>query len=172
MRQVILTGTGSDNGLSPIRRQAIIGTNAGILLICTLGTNSSKILTEIHAFSFTKMHLNMSDAKWGQFCLGLNMCWHYRRLTLNFYCGCAGDDWLLYSKTKTSSNGNISALLAICTGNSQVTDEFPAQRPVARSFDVFFDLRPNKRLRKQSWGWWFETPSRPLWRNCNESYNK
>ena len=54
---------------------------------------------------------------------------------------------------------SFSALLAICAGNSPVT----AQRPVTRSFDVYFDLRPNKRLSKQSWGWWFETPSRPLW---------
>ena len=44
--------------------------------------------------------------------------------------------------------------------------ELPAQRPVTRSFDVFLDLRLNKRLSKQSWGWWFETPSRPLWRHC------
>ena len=47
----------------------------------------------------------------------------------------------------------ISALLAICAGNSPVTGEFSAQRPVTRSFDVFYDLRPNKRLSKQSWGW-------------------
>ena len=46
--------------------------------------------------------------------------------------------------------------------------EFRAQRPVARSFDVFFDLHLNKRLSKQSWGWWFATLSRPLWRRCNE----
>ena len=59
----------------------------------------------------------------------------------------------------------FSALLAICAGNSPVTGEFPAQRPVTRSFDVF--LRLNQRLSKQSWGWWFETPSRPLWRHCN-----
>ena len=67
----------------------------------------------------------------------------------------------------TSSNGNISALLAICVGNSSVLREFPAQRPVTRSFDVFFDMRPNKRLSKHWWGWWFETPSRPLWRHFN-----
>ena len=51
----------------------------------------------------------------------------------------------------------FSALLALCAGNSPVSGEFPAQRPVARSFDVFFDLRLNKRLSKQSRGWWFET---------------
>ena len=63
----------------------------------------------------------------------------------------------------------FSALLAICEGNSPVPGEFPAQRPVTRRFDVFFDLRLNKRLSKQSWGWWFETLSRPLWRHRNES---
>ena len=61
----------------------------------------------------------------------------------------------------------FAALLALCAGNSPVTGEFPAQRPVTRSFHVFFDLRLNKRLSKQSWGWWFETPSRSLWRHCN-----
>ena len=63
----------------------------------------------------------------------------------------------------------FSALLALCAGNSPVPAEFPAQRSVTRSFDVFFDLRPNKRLSKQSRGWWFETPSRLLWRRCNGS---
>ena len=61
----------------------------------------------------------------------------------------------------------FSALLAICAGNSPVPGEFPAQRPVTRSFDVFFDLRLNKRLSKQSSGWWFEMLSCPLWRHCN-----
>ena len=61
----------------------------------------------------------------------------------------------------------FSALLALCVGNSPVTGEFPAQRSVTRSFDVFCDLRLNKRLSKQSWGWWLETPSRSLWRHCN-----
>ena len=61
----------------------------------------------------------------------------------------------------------FSALLAICAGNSPVPGEFPTQRPVTRSFDVYFDLRPNKQLSKQSWGWWFETLSPPLWRHRN-----
>ena len=68
----------------------------------------------------------------------------------------------------TSSNGTFSTLLAICAGNSPVTGEFPAQRPVTRGFDAFFDLRLIKRLCKQSWGWWYKTPSRPLWRHCND----
>ena len=62
----------------------------------------------------------------------------------------------------------FSALLAICAGNSPVNGEFPTQRPVTRSFEVFFDLRLNKRLSEHSWGWWFETPLGPLWRHCNE----
>ena len=64
----------------------------------------------------------------------------------------------------------FSALLSICTGNSPVPGEFPAQRPVTRSFDVFLDLHPNKRLSTQWWGWWFETPSCPLWPHRNEKY--
>ena len=61
----------------------------------------------------------------------------------------------------------FSALLALCVGNSPVTGEFPAQRPVTRSFDIFYQ-RLNKRVSKQSWGWWFDTPSRSLlWRHCS-----
>ena len=63
----------------------------------------------------------------------------------------------------------FSALLALCAGNLPASGEFPAQRPVTRSFDVFFDLCLNKRLRKQSRGWWFETLSCPLWRHRNAS---
>ena len=65
----------------------------------------------------------------------------------------------------------ISALLAICAGNSPVPGEFPTQRPVTRSFDVFFDLRLNNRLSKQSWRWWLETLSRPLKRHYNVAGN-
>ena len=72
-----LTITGLDNGLSPGRRQAIIWTNAGILLIGPLGTNFSENLIEILTFSFTKMRLKMSSAKWRQFCLGLNVLSNY-----------------------------------------------------------------------------------------------
>ena len=62
------------------------------------------------------------------------------------------------------------ALLSLCAENSPVTGEFPAQRPVTRSFDVFFDLRLIKWLSKQlqSWGWWFEAPSGLLWHHCND----
>ena len=123
--------------------------SVGILWIGPLGTNLSEILIEIYIFSFKKMHLKMSSGKWQPFCLSLNVLIH---------CG---------TQSMTSSNGNISTLLSICAWNSPVPGEFPAQRPVTRSFDVFFDLRLNKELSKQSWGWWFETPSCPLWCHCN-----
>ena len=61
----------------------------------------------------------------------------------------------------------FSALLALCAGNSPVSGEVPTQRPVTASFDDFFDLRVNKRLSKQSWGWWFETLLGSLWRHRN-----
>ena len=67
----------------------------------------------------------------------------------------------------TSSNGNIFRVTGPLCGEFTGPCEFPKQRPVTRSFDVFFDLRLNKRLSKQPWGWWFETLSWPLWRHCN-----
>ena len=72
-------------------------------------------------------------------------------------------DSILHRETKTwwrHQMETFSALLALCAGNSPVTGEFPTQR---RSFVVVFDLRVSKQLSKQSSGWWFETPSRPLW---------
>ena len=84
--------------------------------------------------------------------------------------GRSANTWINHSQhisMMTSSNGNISALLAICAGHSPVTGEFPAQRPVTRSFGVFFNLCLNKRLSKQWGGLWFETPSHPLWHHCN-----
>ena len=68
---------------------------------------------------------------------------------------------------KTSSNGNIFRVTGPLCGEFTGPGEFPTQRPVTQSFDVFFDLRLDQRLSKQSWGWWFETLSRPLWCHCN-----
>ena len=80
--------------------------------------------------------------------------------------------WRLYPQRfrqcmMTSSNGNIFRVPGPLCGEFTGPGEFPAQRPVTRSFDVFFDLRLNKRLSKQSWGWWFETPSLSLGRHRN-----
>ena len=72
----------------------------------------------------------------------------------------------------TSSNGNIFRVTGPLCGEFTGPGEFPTQRPVTRSFDVYFDLRLNKRLCKQSWGWWFETLLCPLWRHSNGILDK
>ena len=81
-----LTTIGSDNGLSPDRRQAIIWTNAGILLIGPLGTNFSEILIEILTFSFKKMRLKVSSAKRRSSCRGLNVLWKLTKKPLAYPC--------------------------------------------------------------------------------------
>ena len=68
----------------------------------------------------------------------------------------------------TSSNGNTFLITGSLCGEFTGDRWIPAQSPVTRSFDVFFDLCLNKRLSKQSWGWWFEMPSRSLWRQCTD----
>ena len=80
----------SDNGLSPGRHQAIIWTNAGILLIGPIGTNFNEILIEIHTFSFKEIHFKMSSGKWRPSCLGLNVlmvflwrAWRHRQQQLH-----------------------------------------------------------------------------------------
>ena len=83
-----VTIIGSENGLSPVRRQAIIWTNAGILLIGPSETNFSEILIEIYKFSFMKMRLKGSSAKWRPFSLGLNVLkglWAYSCDHVNSY---------------------------------------------------------------------------------------
>ena len=80
---------GSDNGLSPGRRQAIIWTNVGILLIGSLRTHFSEISIGIQTFSLKKMHLKMSSAQWRPFCLGLNVL--KLRITGLVWGGSTGD---------------------------------------------------------------------------------
>ena len=124
-----LTVIGSDNGLSPGRRQAIIWTNAGILLIGPLGTNFSEILIEIHVFSFKKMHLKLSSGNLRPFCLGLNVLthcviWcHCSRPTLLQVMACYLSlmhylvqwwlivSWVLRSKPQWNLNQNIPILI-------------------------------------------------------------
>ena len=85
-----LTIISSHNGLSPDWRQAIIWTNAGVLLIGSLGTNFSEILIEIHTFSFKKINLKMSSVKWQPFCLGINVLKQKSNSTSN--CSLLDDD--------------------------------------------------------------------------------
>ena len=81
-----LTIIGSDNGLSPGRRQAIIWTNAGMLLIGPVGTNFSEILIKIYAFSYKKMQLKMSSGNWRPFCLGLNVLTNWNQCKMMPFC--------------------------------------------------------------------------------------
>ena len=190
----------SSNDLLPIRRQAIIWTNAGILLFGSLGTNFSEMLFEIQTFTFKKVNTKMLSVKWRPFCLRLNMLenmsfrgmtsfsWdrkHSLVLTCRaiFLCYsnisnickiCLIENLLLHTKRLFQDTWwrhhmeTFSAILVPCEWNPQVTVGFLSQRPVKRSFDVFFDLRLNKQLSKQSRCWKFETPWRSLWRHCND----
>ena len=93
-----LTIIGSDNGLSPDRRQAIIRTNDGLLLIGPLRTSFSEILIEILTFSFNEMRLNVSSAKRRPFCLGLNVLTLGNHISLKFelwtdYCHISKRQW-------------------------------------------------------------------------------
>ena len=131
----------SDNGLSPGRRQAIMWTNAGILFIRTLGTNFSEIfkrnsLIFIQENAFENVVCEMasisSRPQWVKPPHELD----HHSIVIKF------SPWWRHQMEA------CSALLAICAGNSPVTGEFPAQRPVTRSFHVFFDLHLNKQLSK------------------------
>ena len=137
-----LTIIGSDNDLSPDRRQAIIWTNTGILLIRTLGTDFSDILSTIHTFSFKKMNLKMLSGKWRQFCLGLNVLissYGLQRSLLSTLL------WRHNERDGVSNHQPQDCLLnrlfrrwlkktsklrvtGLCVGNSPVTGEFPAQK--------------------------------------------
>ena len=102
--------------------------------------------------------------------------------TFSWNIGCRDGETNIWTLTATVSQPQIecvlitwwrhqletfSALLAICAGISPVTTEFRSQRSVTRSFDGFFYLCLNKRLSRESWGWWYETPSESLWRHCD-----
>ena len=96
-----ITIISSNNGLSPCRRQAILCTNAGILLIGTLETKFSEILSKIHIFSCMKSRLKMSSAKWRPFCLGLNVLIIFR--CCNLYHPMSA---ILYDVGASATNGN------------------------------------------------------------------
>ena len=128
MRQEILTIIGSDNGLSPGRRQAIIWTNDGILLIGPIGTNFNEILIEIHTFSFKKkIHLKMSSGKWRPFCLGLNVLTHW---PLGEMCDFQAHfkkwyfEQLLWNWSEQNATDNTSALVQVMACCRQATSHY------------------------------------------------
>ena len=109
-----LTTIGSDNGLSPRRRQAILRTIARILLIGPLGTNFSEILIGIQTFSFKKMHLKMSSAKWRPSCLGLNVLNEERHCTRVIVVHCV---WLAKLCICSNSKFSLVAWLTVLESN-------------------------------------------------------
>ena len=130
-----LTIIGSDNGLSPVRCQAIIWIKAGILLIGPPGTNFNGILFKIHTFS-----LKMSSAKWLRLCRCLNglITWSMSSLSTRSALRC---ERVIDTSWWRHKIEELSALLApvFCAGNSPVTGEFPSLRSVTRKFDVSFE---------------------------------
>ena len=146
-----------------------------------------RIQYEVKWYWFTGF--GRTDAKFYVYCIGWcnengnrwqNKCFEHQVPKPEYFRGTRSHSWLLlrlYRCPDIRENTwgrhqmeTFSVLLAICAGNSPVPGEFPTQIPVTRSFDVFFDLRLNKWLSKQSWGWWFETLPRPLWRLSNDKY--
>ena len=126
-----LTIIGSDNGLSPDRRQAIIWTNAGLLLIGPLGTNFSEILIEILTFSFKNIRFKMSSAKRRPFCLGLNVLNHrnwtaYSTVCVIFYWTVMRKSFLwshevfLWHKTDTFSGVHVFPQMGYTCAKSHI----------------------------------------------------
>ena len=137
---VKLTIIGSDNGLSPERRQTIIWTNAGILLIGPLGTNCSENLIEILTFSFTEMRLKVSSAKWRPFCLGLNV------LRINDFC------------LNNHGMEKFFSLLTLCEGNQSPEDSPSNDQPIKQNLNVSLVISQYKLLSKHLNCLWFKTP--------------
>ena len=88
---------------------------------------------------------------WQEFDYLLEIKCTWAQTELQWLCPIFGSPLIMM----TSWNGNIFRVTGPLCGEFTGPGEFPAQRPVTRSFDVFFDLRPNKRLSKQPWGWCF-----------------
>ena len=95
----------------------------------------------------------------------------YIRTAINFPKMNCAVTWPMVLLMMTSSNGNIFCVTGHLCGEYTGPRWIPHTKPVTRSFDVFFDLRLNKRLSKQPWGWWLKTPSRSLWRHSNGMFS-
>ena len=132
--------TDSSNDLSPIRPKTPTWTNDYLLSIVPLARNFTEVPIKIQTLSFNKMYLKMSSTIWLPFCLDpmLSIRHHLGRYLRWHFCS--------ISIMMTSSNGNIFRVTGPLCGEFTGPGEFPAQRPVTRSFDVFFDLRLNRRF--------------------------
>ena len=144
-----LTIIGPDNGLSPGRRQAIIRTNTGILLIEPLRINFSDISIEIHTFSFKEMHLKMSSGKWRPFCLGLNVLMKLTYISRN---DSSWPRWLLtqiwhHGGPKATENGGFRSLYGnYSLGTLQTLLTY--WRYQLRCFNMVLHLVPGRKVLK------------------------
>ena len=154
-----LTIIGSDNGLSPGRRQAIIWTNAEISLIVPLGTNFSEIMIEIYTFSLKKMHLKMSSGKWRSFCLGLNVLTDMRH-ACSGACSPLKNYLVTVTRNIDHNQGKLliskTAVGTTCFKQCPVIgfrltgSTFASQQGFSRKFNaIFLDMR-NTYLKKKS----------------------
>ena len=125
---------GSDNGLSPGRRQAIIWTNAGILLIGTLGANFSEILIECHSFSFKKMHMKMSSGKWRPSFLGLNVLTNHYSVSA-FYSYLAQKYMMIFHDIEISKDTEVFVIKDIPEINARLKPREPRF-----AYDLFLSL--------------------------------
>ena len=109
------------------------------------------------------------------------LLWHHRHLAPDtnevnsghdgsHYCSCPNLQMLPHDDVITWKHLSLDWPFVRGTHRSPVNS--PNKGQWRGAFDVFFDLRVNKQLNKQSWGWWFETLSRPLWRQCNDWHNR
>ena len=173
---------GSDNGLSPDQCQAITWTNVGILLTGPLGTIFQWNLNWVSYIFIQENAFENAVCKMRPFSPSLIVLkrysthtghpyklWVYFMNPMSDLCSVAVLA-VLYAihGAITYQMGPFPALLALREGNPPVTGGFPSQRPVTHSFDVFFYLCQNKCLNKQLRCWWFETPLRSIWCNCDD----
>ena len=131
-----LTIIGSDNGLSPGQCQAIIWTNAGILLIGPLGTNLNEILIKIYEFSLKKMHLNMLCAKkWWPSCVGLNVLYEYNISTCKLQILITY--WDNYTPTSTKLKGGYTGFtLSVCPSVGRIVSALYFQQHSSDPFHI------------------------------------
>ena len=146
----------------PIKASVYSYTSVAQIPQCTNPTTCHFVTENLHRCA----HFYYKTVHFGRL---TNALWDLRD---EFIEMCLGVQWAITPSIifimMTSSNGNIFRATGHLCGEFTGPGEFPAQRPVTPSFDVFLDLRLNKRSSKQSWGWWFETLSRPLRRHSND----
>ena len=133
---------GSDNGLSPDRLQTIIVTNAGILLIQNSATNFSEILSKVHTFSFKKMHLKMTSAKWWPFYLDVRRCFARSRRPFQLKC--------LYSVhrglARCQHNHQHVSIIRFASDNGCGCYDLTGIPPVVREVDIITSTKSEVKL--------------------------